>query len=180
MFFERHEGKFFVELAQLIVFFHVGLARLFVGCAFGVSRWTSVFFLRRQGKLGVELARLIILFGVSRACATFCLAFMGVLFGRGREKFCWARAVNLLFRFGLTKLFFVGVLLLGSPVGLSQLFVRAVVTGKMFCWSYTAKICVCFALGSCTFLLEFGFRGFLLDFGVLFFCLSGGDRKNFR
>ena len=41
--FERHEGKFFVELA-LIVLFHVGLARLFVGFVLSEFHWISVFF----------------------------------------------------------------------------------------------------------------------------------------
>jgi len=86
--------------------FPVGLPFYFLG------RW--------QGKLGVELARLIILFGVVRACATFCLAFMGVCLGVAGDFFC-SPAVSFLFRFGLTQqLFLVGVLLLGSPVGHSQ------------------------------------------------------------
>ena len=134
------------------------------------------FFERWQGKLCVELARLIILFGVVPACAPFCLAFISVCLGVEGTTFCRARAVSFLFRFGLTQLFLGGGCL-GFPVGLSQSFVCAVAAGKMFWWSCAADY-VCFASGSWSFLLEFGFRGFLLGFGMLFFCLSGGDRKN--
>ena len=140
--------------------FPVGLPFYFLG------RW--------QGKLGVELARLIILFGVVRACATFCLAFMGVCLGVAGGNLCWARAVSFLFRFGPTQFRFCWgfacVLLLGFPAGLSQLFVRAVVTGKFFVglarqivcvlrwarasWFWSSAFGVLFWVPACCFLFE--------------------------
>ena len=54
---ERHGGKFFVELAPLIVLFHVGLAWLYVGVVLSkwVLRWAFVlFFERRHGDNGDE------------------------------------------------------------------------------------------------------------------------------
>ena len=56
----------------------------------------------------------------------------------------------------------------GSPVGLSQFFVRA-----------RQVVCVCFALGSHVLFLELGLRGFLLGSSVLFFVRAVAAGKMF-
>jgi hypothetical protein len=71
---------------------------------------------------------------------------MGVCLGVAGGNLCWARAVSFLFRFGPTQFRFCWgfacVLLLGFPAGLSQLFVRAVVTGKFFVGLARQIVCV--------------------------------------
>jgi hypothetical protein len=86
---ERRKGKYFVELARLIVLFRVGLEQLFVG--FGLSRFPvglPQFFVRAvpvvTGGDSVGLARLN--FFVSRwvcACYVSELRFRGLLLGFG-------------------------------------------------------------------------------------------------
>ena len=108
--FGRCEGKSFVELARLIVLFHVGLAQFFYwSCAFGVSRWAFVVFCLSGGRGIVALSsrgyhNCFVWF--CWACAIFCLAFaafclsggslLGTVFCLGmRGFFCLAFAFFL-------------------------------------------------------------------------------------
>jgi hypothetical protein len=89
-FFERRKGKFFVELARLIVLlFHVGLAQLFAGVVLSVvSLGFRIFFFerwQRKGKRGVELARFKI-FCWTPGLRTFFSICCRFLFERGRGK----------------------------------------------------------------------------------------------
>jgi hypothetical protein len=99
-------------------------------CTFGVPRWAFVFFFERwQGKHGVELVQLIILLGVWLAQLFVWFSQVFVWTWQGKS-FAGLARLFLLFRIGLAQLF-DAVLLLRSPVRLSQDLVCAVVTEEM-------------------------------------------------
>ena len=98
--FERHEDNFFVELARLIVLFHVGLdcfvsRRTFpFGFFCAAFCWSSAFgvsfllgFCWRQEKCLFEFARLIFLFGFVGVAQLFVWLsqFFCFCFSRGRD-----------------------------------------------------------------------------------------------